>query len=280
MTASSIGIRRILVAMDASPGSIEALKAAAHLAALLQAEIVGLYVEDEALLRGGGLPIARVVGSFSGSIRAIGPGELEGSLRTQASRARQAIESIAAQARVRFSFHVARGMVAEAVLTAGSDADLVSLGRRGWSLGDSHRLGGTTRAVLARARSHVLLLGNGLRPGNAVVVVFDGSEKSKVGLSLASSLAPGEATPLIVVLRARDPDTARDLEGAARTAFDRLQVRRTIRWRTISHADPGLLAAAARAEGIGVLILPSEETPERVSGKLLTGLDVPVLLVN
>jgi nucleotide-binding universal stress UspA family protein len=52
MTTKPTTIRRILVALDASPHSFAALEAAAHLAAHLEAELFGLYVEDENLLRG------------------------------------------------------------------------------------------------------------------------------------------------------------------------------------------------------------------------------------
>ncbi len=55
-------IRRILVALDASGASLAALDAAARLAATLEAELLGLFVEDEDLLRLAGLPCAREVG--------------------------------------------------------------------------------------------------------------------------------------------------------------------------------------------------------------------------
>ena len=43
-------IRRILVALDASPHSQAALQAASELAAALKAELVGIFVEDVNLL--------------------------------------------------------------------------------------------------------------------------------------------------------------------------------------------------------------------------------------
>ena len=52
---------RILVALDASPQSEAALRAAAELAALLEAELEGLFVEDINLLHLCGLPFGREI---------------------------------------------------------------------------------------------------------------------------------------------------------------------------------------------------------------------------
>ena len=46
-------IRRILVALDASPHSLAALEAASELADALKAELVGIFVEDVNLLASG-----------------------------------------------------------------------------------------------------------------------------------------------------------------------------------------------------------------------------------
>ena len=54
-------IRRILVAVDASTHSLAALEAASVLAEVLNAELVGIFVEDINLLRLAGLPFAREV---------------------------------------------------------------------------------------------------------------------------------------------------------------------------------------------------------------------------
>ena len=51
-----VSIGRILVALDASPHSLNALRAAAELAAVTESELHGLYVEDLNLLRMCGLP--------------------------------------------------------------------------------------------------------------------------------------------------------------------------------------------------------------------------------
>ena len=54
MTKDQLSIRRILVALDASPASLSAMQNAVELAARLGAELIGLFVEDINLLRAGG----------------------------------------------------------------------------------------------------------------------------------------------------------------------------------------------------------------------------------
>ncbi|MFW5810637.1 MAG: universal stress protein, partial [Thermodesulfobacteriota bacterium] len=58
-------IRRILVALDASPASLEGLKTAAELAERLNAELYGLFVEDIDLLRAVELPFVTEIGYLS-----------------------------------------------------------------------------------------------------------------------------------------------------------------------------------------------------------------------
>ena len=82
-----LAIRRILVALDGSYHSLAALEAAAELAASLEAELHGLFVEDVNLLRVAGSPVAReVCYPFSRTTR---PNQrtMERQLRAQATQA-------------------------------------------------------------------------------------------------------------------------------------------------------------------------------------------------
>lgn len=279
MTSPRGNIRRMLVALDASPDSLAALEAAARLAAGLEAELLGLYVEDESLLRGAELPITRAVGSFSGAVRQIERTELERHLRTQAAKARQALEAIASRARVRWSFRIARGAVAAELLAAATEADLISLGRCGWSMIETGRLGSTTETVLSRTVAPVLLLRRGLRMGQSVVAVYDGSDCARAGLLLAGQLAREEATPLVIVLLASS-DQAQELEQLARKDMEALDLHRPVRYRNVIRKDPALLGNVAHVEDAGILILPTADVFEKGFKELLTQMECPVLVVR
>ena len=272
-------VGRILVALDASPASLAALQVAARLAAALKGELYGIYVEEETLLRGAELPITSAVGSFSGAIRQVERPELERHLRTQAAKAKLALESIAVQAQLPWSFRVARGAVAEELLRAADDADLISLGCCGWSLIESHRIGTTTQTILARADAPVLLLRRRLRMGQSVVTVYDGSEAARAALRLATSIAHDPVTPLVIVF----PTTGKPADGlrlSVQSEFEVLGVNRSVRYRTVVHRDPALLEAVTQGEDTGILILPTGDIFDKGFNELLTHLECPLLVVR
>ena len=125
-------IRRILVALDASPHSQAALEAASELADVLKAELVGIFVEDVNLLHLAGLPFAREVGYPSGTDRPLDSPSMERELRIQAEQVRQTLAGVAVRRQIRWSFRVVRGQVATELLIAAQEADLLALGRASW----------------------------------------------------------------------------------------------------------------------------------------------------
>jgi len=271
-------IQRILVALDASPHSLSALEAAAELAASLQAELLGLFVEDINLLRLAELPFVREVGFFSGTLRRLDIRHVERQLHAQATRARQALTTIAERARVRHSFHVARGQIAAELLAAALDADLVILGRTGWSR--QRRLGSTARAILSQAPGSTLILQQGARLRLPVLVAYDGSRMAQRALAAAIQLVQGREGYLTILLLADGPGTAQSLQAevAERLLGQGLEAR----YHWVSKADVPRLCHVVRVEGGGVLVL-HRDTP-MLEGEALVALlneaQCPVLLVR
>ena len=273
------GIRRILVALDASPHSLAALQAAADLAAGLDAELLGLFVEDINLLRLAGLPFAREFGQFSVSGRTIDVDGLERQLRARAGLAQQAVARVAGRARVRWSFRVTRGSVAAEVLAAAADADLMTLGRRGWSPA-GRRLGSTARAVLAQAPSLALILEHGVRLGLPILAVYDGSPASERVLAVAVDLARLRSSKLSVLILAGRPEMTRDLRERAAAFVEDSGLE--AQYRELSGPDTLRLVQVIYAEGCGLLIMGGEN-PFLTGDGLLGYLDemrCPVLLVR
>ena len=71
-----LSIRRIMVALDASPRNVEMIEIAAKLAARMGSELIGLFVEDINLLRMADLPFASEIGLFSNGTRRLDSGRL------------------------------------------------------------------------------------------------------------------------------------------------------------------------------------------------------------
>jgi nucleotide-binding universal stress UspA family protein len=193
-------VRRILVALDASPHSHAALEEAAAMAARLEAELVGIFVLDTELLRFSALPVARETGLTSALRRTLDPERMERALRLQAGRARLDLEKAARTHRLQSTFQLARGNVLSELLEAAGQADLVAMGAMGHMALTGRRLGSTVRGITTRAACSVLLLTPEVRRGGAVVAVYDQSPHAEQALALAAQLAVRSETNLVVLL--------------------------------------------------------------------------------
>jgi nucleotide-binding universal stress UspA family protein len=267
-------IRRILVAIDASPQSLAALEAAAELAADLDAELVGIYVEDINLIRLAALPVVLETGEASARTRRLKSSRMDRQLRSQAARAAQAMAVAASRAQVRWSFTVARGSIETELLQAASEADLFILGRAGWS--GKRRLGSTARKLVAAGNNRTMIIERGERLLPTLMTVYDGSDQSKRALDTAISL--GEY--LAVGIVAEDEDQARALQSEVAAILDLLGLKARYRW--LVRADTSELANMVRTQEECILILPGE-SPLLEGKSLPEALDefeCPVLLVQ
>lgn len=273
-------LRRIIVGLDASPPSQAALEAAVALAARCEAELVGLFVEDANLLRLVALPFAAEMGVFSAQRRQLDAAEVERELRIHARRVHRALQELAEPARVRWEFRVARGAIASELTAAATEADLVILGKAGWSLARRGRLGSTARAVLGQAQGLALIVQQGTRLGPPIIVAYDGSPPAGRALAAAALVARVMDDGLTVLLMADERDDAQVLqqEVAAWLAPRGL----TARYRQLTTARVPHLGQMVRLEGGGTLVLPAEGTvlrDERLLA-LLDEIESPVLLVR
>ncbi|MEA3345813.1 MAG: universal stress protein [Chloroflexota bacterium] len=271
-------IKHILVALDASPHSLSALETAAELAASLRAELSGLFVEDINLLRMAELPFTREVGFFSGSLRRLDAQQVERQFRAQAGWARRALTRIAERERIRCSFQVTRGRITSELLAAAVEADLIILGKAGWSR--QRRLGSTARAMLSQAPASALILQRGVRLRMPVLVLYDGSRGAQRALATAAQLAQGKKGSLIILILADRPIAAQNLQQEVAEWLGERKMQARPRW--LPQADVAKLCQVARDEGSGVLVLHGD-TPQlqgEVLETLLNEIECPVLLVR
>jgi len=208
----TLEVKRIVVALDASTDSLAALRSAAVIAAALEAELVGLFVEDENLVRFAGLPFAREYQRATGRNRSVDPPDIEKDMSLQAARARRALAEIARQAEARWRFEVVRGAVTQEILKAGMEADLLSLGRTSRPLFRGLRLGSTAREAIGRSAQSIFLARSGGDGGGPIHVIFDGSPAGMRALVAAARIARINDTSLTVLL---PPDGGENGETAA-----------------------------------------------------------------
>jgi nucleotide-binding universal stress UspA family protein len=272
-------LHRILVALDASAHSLAALAAAVELAAAMEADLEGLFVEDVNLLRLAGLPFVKEV-RHTASLEALDSPRMERALKAQAAQARAALAAAAERAQVHWSFRVVRGQVAQEVLEAASEADLATLGKQGRSKSPGARLGSTALRVALHAPGALLLVEHGVPGGQPVLVLYDGSEGAKRALDAAARLAKMSGTYLIVLLRAAAPDAAKQLEQQAGLQIELHRVHP--RFRALPEADAESLLRVFQSEGGGLVVLAVRSTvlSEQTIQKLLDSLRNPLLLIR
>jgi nucleotide-binding universal stress UspA family protein len=282
MTSSErkLRIRRILVALDASPHSLAALEAAAELAADLEAELLGLFVEDINLLRLAELPFARESDFLSVTSRPLNSRYMQRQLRAQARRARQALATLAERSQVSWSFRVVRGAIAAELLAAAAEADLTILGKAGWSMTRRRRLGSTARQVLVQSERLTLILQHGACLELPALVVYDGSPTAEKALNVAARLMQGKEGELVVLLLSAGPTTAQELHTQVIEWLDKEGLQARFHW--MAEEDVQRLIDLIQDEESGVLVLPGQFPwlQDEAFLTLLEQIECPVLLVR
>lgn len=271
-------IRRILVAVDASEDATAALEAAVELASATGAEIRGVFVEEERLLRAGRLSMCREVSLFSEQPRKIERRDLERQLRAHARRLQAQLQQAAERARVPWSFSTTRGDVTAELRRAARDTDLLALGATGRSYRDPP--GSTVDELVSDAPSPVLILRRATRLGLGVHALYDGTEAGRRAVALAAELSRREQPPLTVFLLADDDDTGNVM--AERLGGWLAERGIQPRFRRLPPQETGRLAEFLSAERCGLFVSPRSafQGDRRSSRKLLRHADFPVMLVG
>jgi nucleotide-binding universal stress UspA family protein len=251
-------IRRILVALDASTSSLNALQTAVDLAARFDAELLGLFVEDINLLRLAQLPFAREISFFSSRSRRIAPQEMELQLRTQAARIRKVLAGAAERFGVHWEFRTARGDVGTEVLSAGDEADLVVMGKIGRSLPGIQRSGSTVRTLLLQRTGMTMILKTRVQfIRTPVVAVYDNTVSSGKILDTAVYLAQLHDAPLIVFIVAETVEEAEAHKHHASEHLRHLGIQ--VGFRHLIKPTVSELADHIRRDTMGPVIIPCLE---------------------
>lgn len=270
-------IRRILLALDASPDARAALEEVSRLAALLEAELRGLYVEDETLARLTDIPLLREVDAVSGRVRQMPEADVEGQLRSEAARAGRELARVGEQMGIRWSFRISRGQVASKLREAARESDLVTVGVRSRRAGGG--AGSTVRALVRASDRPVLIVRRGMRLGDRVHVLDDGSEEAERAVALAEAVSRHPRATLTI-------DVAGEADGrAARMEAHRARLSRAgrddARVQPVPAHGPGA-TRPPRSSGCGLLVLPRSRVldgDEELDDLVLTS-ECPILVVG
>jgi len=266
-------IHRIAIALADEGADHSALAAAAQLAASMQSELAGLFVEDINLLRLAGLPFAREFSHFTSLERRLESGEIERQLKAQATAAQRALALAAERAGVPWSFRVARGLMGAALLEIALEADVIALGATRRELVQHTDLWALAEGIAGRSRRPV-----SRAVASPVVAVLKPSAEASRILQVAANQAAAAQRPLTVFIAADTPEGFTQLrEQAVSQLGDR-----PAQFRRLSRAGLAEMLAAVRAESPWLLVLAADETVLEQSAiqALCEQLNCPALLVR
>jgi nucleotide-binding universal stress UspA family protein len=261
MNRAELILNRILFASDTMQRGEEALHAAAELASQLQAELVGLFIEDTNLLRLAGLPFAQEICTSSAAQRPLDLASMERAMREQASQMREAVASIAKRRNVPWSFGIRRGSVIHVTLAASEDADLLILGRR-----DLHRLTSPAKR-------------GALSNKQPILVVYDGSSGGQRALETGEFLANQREVDLIVVISDHQADRRRLLDETRPLPGHR-HLRVVVTPDSINDIKQLIDAAGSRHCGLVLINRDHRLLDADAAGQLLKGLECPLGVVR
>lgn len=247
-------LTRILVAADGTEMTGALIEFAAELAARLDTELNGLFIEDELMLRLASLDEGRLYGLVGGDSRPLDPALVEALFRSQASHVARQFDAIAGRRHLRGETWTRRGQVARELIAAAAEGDLLVLGWAGRRVSRNAGPGRTARVVAAQAKQPVLLLRGPVT--GPVMALFDGSPDTIHPLELAAALAAALATGesgLRVLLPADDPDQAGLLKKQAEQILGDHPW--PVHYQRVSAISQDKLCHIAHLHGDGLLVL-------------------------
>jgi hypothetical protein len=176
--------RHIIVGLDTGFMAREALMLAARLAASVDADLKGIFVEDENLLNLSSLPFASEM-SQAGVTSRIDEREMLRALEAQAQIARRILERVAREAHVASVFDIVRGhrLASLAARAAATDTLIIRAHEA-----SHHDVGRAVRAATRDVRADVLLAGRGVAVRTSLAaspMSLSASTSRRAGFSVA-----------------------------------------------------------------------------------------------
>ncbi|MGD9169349.1 MAG: hypothetical protein PVI97_04715 [Candidatus Thiodiazotropha sp.] len=176
--------RRITVVLLDKPQSRELLTLGATIASLLQAEIEGVFVEDDRLFRLTGLPFLRELRLDSRNEARLDPARLTQEWRAIAKQAREALEESATRAGLNWSFRVWRGEYDSDLKHLATDSEMLLMSSQGAL--SSRRLSSQSRQIASASRPLRLgvVLDAGMTSQKLLETITELEQKPEIALTL------------------------------------------------------------------------------------------------
>lgn len=257
--------RRITVVLIDKPQSRELLTLGATIASLLQAEIEGVFIEDDALFRLTGLPFLRELRWGSRDEARLDPIRLAQEWRAMAKQTRKALEELAEGSGLSWSFRVWRGEYDSDLEQLATDSEMLLMSGQGTLSG--RRIPARFRS--APAASHPLKLG---------VILDRGMAKQNL-LDTITELAQKPEIELILFL---PPDDGDPTEEALREHLSQHDPEEQINYVQLTDKEPANLAMQLKRSACDLLMISERSSLLRrpTIKQVLEDLPYPTVVVR
>jgi len=199
-------VKRILIPTDGSDYGYTALKYGIYIARLLEAQLTGLHVVDIRLIQGA------VLTDISGSV-GLSPYQefipvLESGLEERADAIISTFRKRGEEAGLEAEVKKAVGVIEEAIIAEGRDADWIILAQRGEHvhIGKGGLLGSTAEVVVRKAGKPVMVTPAAFREIESMALAYDGSPPAHNALKVAVELSGLASWPLTIIIINDDQD--------------------------------------------------------------------------
>lgn len=255
---------RILVALDASPSSMDSLEMAVNLAARMRAQLETLFVEDINLLRLAALPFAAEMDRSSGEARSMNEAGITSALQAHVERLRQRLDWFREHRKIQYSLRTVRGDYLTEAMHADSDILFIYTSKR-ISMGEATD---PSRSAAMRAARRRL---------SSIFTVYSVGDRSGKSLRLAIEFADNLGTELVIVLPAASDEV---LESYQTDVAKQLGKRTNVRFK-IANTDFAITASEIDKNGCCLLVLPKHgDQFDRAEINALRSLHCPLVLVG
>lgn len=234
-----LGVKRILVALDASPSCIVSLDMAAVLAAHMRAQLETLFVEDVGLFRLAALPFAAELDRASGEARSMNEAGIQSALHLHVERLKRRLDWFSEHKKIQYHLRTVRGDYFTEALQADSDILFMIT---------SKRVSMTETTDFSRPEK--------LRPVRRsrapVYTLYYGKDQSDISLKVGADIANLLGTELVIILPPESQETLEKVQNTVKALVDH---RINLKFRVAQSDFASTMIELARSD-CGLLVLP------------------------
>ncbi len=259
-------IHNVLVALDDATLGPEMMETAVNVAVALHADLQGLYVEDDSLLRLAELPFVHEITTGSATVRPIDAQSMQRAMRHRADLARRVLEKRAESARIRCSFSVTHGRAGRrsllCTLRAETETNVIFFACRSHAPGVTPPLGLRTSPVV--------------RP---LLLLVDDAPRSVRTVAATTAVASTLESPIVLLVLAHDRDAFQRVSSATSKILCDLELAHTLLPHPITTTSALIQSTRDQRPALLLLSRESELISESTIESMVDQLDCSIVLV-